>query len=390
MTSSLEVTVFSKHGGSLTKRISLNPDGTVISDGSACVMSRGRAWRLKLSCAQQLADLIASLTSSEAITLGALREDLPDKVQVVSNHRLRGGSGVIARTEDFICFRPGAPAFTLADHDTKGMPAELRARIDELGGFWPALISVLPALKNVARVTRRSTSAVLSRSDTGERIPGSDGIHAYVLLKDGSDGERFLKVLHERCWLAGFGWMMVGTAGQLLERSIVDRVVGSPERLVFEGAPVLDPPLAQDQESRRPVAVDGEALDTVAACSPLSIVDEAQLRELRAKAALRLAPERERVRKAFIDRQAKRLAKKRSINISDARKIVERQIEGVLLPDVELLFDDAEFSGSTVADVLVDPERFVGATLADPIEGLPYGRTKAMVMRRADGSLFIK
>jgi hypothetical protein len=28
--------------------------------------------------------------------------------------------------------------------------------------------------------------------------------------------------------------------------------------------------------------------------------------------------------------------------------------------------------------------------LADPIEGLPYGRTKAMVMRRADGSLFIK
>src|SRR5215472_14362248 len=167
MTSSLEVTVFSKHGGSLTKRISLNPDGTVISDGSACVMSRGRAWRLKLSCAQQLADLIASLTSSEAITLGALREDLPDKVQVVSKHRLRGGSGVIARTEDFICFRPGAPAF----------------------------ISVLPALKNVARVTRRSTSAVLSRSDTGERIPGSDGIHAYVLLKDGSDGERFLKVL---------------------------------------------------------------------------------------------------------------------------------------------------------------------------------------------------
>jgi hypothetical protein len=28
-------------------------------------------------------------------------------------------------------------------------------------------------------------------------------------------------------------------------RSIVDRVVGTPERLVFEGAPILDPPLAQ-------------------------------------------------------------------------------------------------------------------------------------------------
>ena len=49
----------------------------------------------------------------------------------------------------------------------------------------------------------------------------------------------------------GFGWYMVGAGGQLLERSIVDRMVGAPERLVFEGAPVLDPPLAQDQESRR-------------------------------------------------------------------------------------------------------------------------------------------
>jgi hypothetical protein len=387
---SFQLTVIAKSNGPLTKQISLSADGSLKSDGSACVMSRGWAWRIELNSPQQLVDLISGLGSSEAITLGTLRDDLPNKARVVARHRLNGAAGVIARTRDFIGFRPGAPAFSLADFDTKGMPPATRARVDELGGFWAALTSVLPGLKSAAHVIRYSTSSGLYRTDTGVVLLGSDGMHVYILLLDGSDGERFLKVLHDRCWLAGFGWMMVGTAGQLLERSIVDRVVGSPERLVFEGPPVLDPPLAQDQESRRPVAVEGETLDTVAACPPLSIVDEAQLRELRAKAALRLAPERERARKAFIDRQAKRLAKKRSIKISDARKIVERQIEGVLLPDVELLFDDAEFSGSTVADVLVDPERFVGATLADPIEGLPYGRTKAMVMRRADGSLFIK
>jgi hypothetical protein len=386
---SFQLTVIAKSNGPLTKRISLNPDGTVKSDGSACVMSRGSARRVELSSVKELANLIGSLGSREAITLGTLRDDLPNKVQVVARHRLNGAAGVIARTRDFIGFCPGAPAFSLADFDTKGMPPATRARVDELGGFWAALTSVLPALKSAAHVIRYSTSSGLYRTDTGAELLGSDGMHVFILLLDGSDGERFLKVLHDRCWLAGFGWMMVGTAGQTLERSIVDRVVGSPERLVFEGAPVLDPPLAQDQESRRPVAVEGETLDTVAACPPLSIVDEAQLKELRAKAALRLAPERAKARKAFIDQQAKRLAKKRSINISEARKIVERQIEGVLLPDVELLFDDAAFSGSTVADVLMDPERFVGATLADPIEGLPYG-TKAMVMRRADGSLFIK
>ena len=54
---------------------------------------------------------------------------------------------------------------------------------------------------------------------------------------------------------------MVGAGGQLLERSIVDRMVGAPERLVFEGKPVLVPPLDQDQDARRPVVVDGEMLD---------------------------------------------------------------------------------------------------------------------------------
>ena len=149
------------------------------------------------------------------------------------------------------------------------MPPDVAAELKRLGGFWEALLSVLPALSSVARVTRLSTSAGLFRSDTGERLPGSEGRHVYLLVQDGTDVERFLRALHDRCWLAGLGWMMVGAAGQLLERSVIDRMVGGPERLVFEGGPVLEPPLEQDRESRRPVAVDGDALDTVAACPPL-------------------------------------------------------------------------------------------------------------------------
>jgi hypothetical protein len=60
-----------------------------------------------------------------------------------------------------------------------------------------------------------------------------------------------------------------------------------------------------------------------------------------------------------------------------------------LLPDVALAFDDDEFTGCTVADVLDDPERFEGATLADPLEGVDYGRCIARVMLRDDGSPWI-
>ncbi len=43
----------------------------------------------------------------------------------------------------------------------------------------------------------------------------------------------------------------------------------------------------------------------------------------------------------------------------------------------------------TVADVLADPVRFEGATLADPLEGIEYGACKAKIMRRADGTPWI-
>ena len=65
-----------------------------------------------------------------------------------------------------------------------------------------------------------------------------------------------------------------------------------------------------------------------------------------------------------------------------ARRTVERQCDGVLHPDVVLPFDDADPAGCTAGDVLAEPEKFVGATLADPLEGPGYGRCKARIMRR--------
>jgi hypothetical protein len=382
-----EITLFEKSDGPLTKRISLAADGSIKSDSSACLMARGTARRVEVANIQQFAALI-ELPPNQAIALGALRAGLQDEVKVVTKAKLLNGVAqpdIIARTGDNIVYREGLPAFALLDFDTKGMPPDVAAELKRLGGFWKALRSVLPALHDVAHVTRCSTSAGLFRSDTGERLPGSDGLHVYLLVQDGTDVERFLRALHDRCWLAGLGWMMVGAAGQLLERSVIDRMVDGPERLVFEGGPILVPPLQQDRESRRPVAVDGDVLDTVAACPPLSIVETAKLDELRARARQRLKPEQARAR----DRRAERIVERTGVSMPAARRIVARQCDGILLPDVELVFDDDEFAGCTVADVLADPARFEGATLADPLEGVEYGRCKAKVFIRRDGTPWI-
>jgi hypothetical protein len=327
-----EITLFAKSSGPLTKRISLEADGSIRSDGSACVMARGSARRIHLTAASDLGALIERLKPNEAIALGALRAGLSDPVQVVTKHKLNGAANVIARTGADIIYRKGQPALALLDFDTKGMPRDVTIALAQHGGFWSALVAVLPALRTGARVMRRSTSAGLFRSDTGTRLPGSDGVHVYVAVQDGTDVERFLKTLHARCWLAGFGWLLVGAGGQLLERSIVDRMVGAPEHLVFEGGPILDPPLAQDKDSRRPIAIEGDALDTVAACPPLTIAETAQLRELKAKWAHRLAGESTKVRTAFIAKQAKRLAETNGISVKEAMRTIARQCEGVLPP----------------------------------------------------------
>lgn len=389
MKNDAEITAFEKTGGPLTKRISLAPDGSVKIDGNACVMACGEAWRLRIADIDEFATVIEKTKPNQAFAPGTLRADLPERVPVVTKKNLNGQPNTIARTGAFVNYRKQQPGPTLVDYDAKGMPAEIAEEIKRRGGFWPTLVSIVPQLGSAAHLIRNSTSTGLFRTDTGQRLPGSNGLHVYLWVRDGADSERFLRTMHARCWNAGFGWMMVGAGGQLLERSIIDRMVGAPEHLMFEGGPILVPPVGQDRKSRLPMTVDGPPLDTIAACPPLTTVENAKLRHFKEKWRQRLAPETAKVRAEFVAEQAKHLAQRARISVQAAAEQVTRQCDGLLLVDVELLFDDEEFAGCTVGDVLNDPGRFEGATLADPLEGIDYGRCVARVMRRDDGTPWI-
>lgn len=156
-----EITLLAKAGGgALTKQISLAPDGTIKSDGSACTMACGTARRARISNVAELAELIERMRSREALALGRLREDLPETVEVVRKRMLdrvdhAARPDLIARTGSSIVFRPEAAAFALLDFHTKGMPADVSSRLDDRGGFWAALESVIPEIAGTARVVRR-------------------------------------------------------------------------------------------------------------------------------------------------------------------------------------------------------------------------------------------
>src|SRR5262249_39359223 len=183
-----EITVFTKDRGPLTKHIVLGDDGKPRSDGSACVMPLGTAERARIANSAELGRLLETLPSTQALAIGTLRDDLPAKVEIKPKQKLNGQAapGIIARTNANIVYRADTPAWAVLDYDTKGMPDEIRARLESSGGVWPALVGILPALDGAAGGTRCSTSAGLYRADTREPFPRPRGMPNYTLLKDGA------------------------------------------------------------------------------------------------------------------------------------------------------------------------------------------------------------
>jgi hypothetical protein len=338
---SLEITRFEKTGGPLTKRVYLKPDGAIANDSSDCRMSRGVMHRQHLLDWRALACLIEETPRNTAYALGVMRPDLPDSVPLVTRRDPRSAQpGFATRTAETILYREGRPGPVLLDYDTKGMPPDIRARMQECGGFRGALETVCAGF---------------------------------------ADAKRFLYTLHDRCWLAGLAWYIVGKCGSLLERTIIDRTVCAAERLVFEASPDLDPPLAQ--EKREATIHDGAPLDTKAACADLNGVEQVELRQRKAAAARALGNEVDAAKKTFVKAQVE-AAVARGMDRSKAQRVAEQWGKGVLRPGVILEFDDPDLGAVSVADILADPERFDGETLSDPVEGVSYGRNCAIIQVR--------
>jgi hypothetical protein len=384
-----EITLITKGDANplMSKRVFLDERGKIRSDGSQCLMVQGVAARATAETANDVAEHIVACGSDQALALGALKSGLPDSVAITTERKLTNRPDAISRSRHYIDYRQETPAWALIDFDTKGMPANIAAAIEAAGGGWSALLRVAPGLQSAARVSRASTSAGLFRTDTGEQFAGSGGAHHYVLVKDGGDIERFLRDLHDRCWLHGLGWHLIGAAGQLLDRSVVDRMVAYGERLCFEGAPLIEPPLAQDSAKRIPESFDGEAIDTVRIVPRLSEYERHRLDEAKAVSAERHGKAAAEIRTSHDRALAETMSAKFGMPIISALRLVSARHRGVLLPFLELDFDHQGIV--SVADVLANSDQFVGETLADPMEGAGYGRSKAKVMQADDGGLFI-
>jgi len=252
-------------GGLLSKKISIGNDGKPISDGSPCRMWSGTARRVVAADIHEVAETINGMDSSEAMILGTYRPEA-ETIRLAKDAEADAAKGIYGRTKETFHYPEGQPGLLLLDHDRKGMPPAVAARIEELGGPLAAIGYLLGGLEQFAHVYRPSTSSGIYNEATGERFPGGAGFHVYVIATDVADSDRFLRALQARAIREGLGWGVIMGRGRFGVRSIIDIAVGSPERLAFEGKAMVVPPAAQDQSERAAVAHDGAMIDTRAVC----------------------------------------------------------------------------------------------------------------------------
>ena len=204
----------------MTKRIWLDVNGELASDGGGGGMWRGTAQTLTLQGAAGLAKVIDACTSQQAFALGVLKPQFDNGVavrDVVRDDALpTAPAGTIARTKEQFEFKvPGQLTPRCRSTTTQRECPEWSNWTSRWPGvFKSAVLEVAPGLADAARVTRASTSAGLKDAPRRESLsPAPAGSTLYASVQDGADIPRAVEALHDRATLKGYGWGWISKAG---------------------------------------------------------------------------------------------------------------------------------------------------------------------------------
>jgi len=368
----ISLTVFKGQSDSrLTKSFELENDGT-IKKISQPFFSEGIAIKRQIASLNELPKLIDGLSSNECISTGAF--DL-DECKITTNKLLteeKIKTGFRSRSLEHM--KQPSTGLLLIDHDhCPHMPEHLKC--SDADKLMATLAKAIPELKKVAFVGRNSSSAGVYNLATKEERP-SFGMHVYIGFR--GDIKAFQEYCKIQLWNAGFGYIGLSRNGALLERTIIDLAVLSPERLIYEAAPVLGEGVGRHENSW--VVGGGQTFEF--SQSPTENEIRAYKELVRqAKEAPETLSRSDELHTAYRSEKIDQHAASKNISLEQAAKayptldIAARNKETMhLTPDFML-----EVNGSmiTVEELVAQGEALNEISMPDPIEGAEYGTTTA-------------
>ncbi len=359
-------THFENSSGILSKSYGV-VDGCIVKTPAAA-LTTGIASSMTCSF-PEFFEMLSEAGASIAFAYGVHASHYPDQVAITVNGKEDPSNNVLARTKSFYNYPEGAGILIL-DYDPSEYGQDMTpSRLLEVLG------SIDDAFVSAAKIVKPSLSSGIGI--IGSEAAVNKGFHIYIPVVDASDIPRYGKVLFDRLWLAGLGYIALSRNGAMLIRTAIDGVVFSPERLDFVGKPLIDSPLLE----YKPIDSEyffGGALDT-STLLDLTVAENILLESKISKRKIAIQPESAQIQTFWADERIKDLESK-GIDNTKAREWVSNLIKGGskhLYPSFVLEFTDPRLGRVSVSDVLVDPDLFNGKSLADPIEGSSYGKSTA-------------
>lgn len=347
-------TVLENASGSLTKRFQLDESGKLAKQTAGKLFS-GKA-RRAVSSPTEFAAFLGTLQANQALAYGVTERA---EAQIVTQDELPKTPGAIARSRQFFRYAQ-APAVWFLDYDfdraTGGAPltpSEVREQ----------LIAACPALADAPMVASPSASSYIYEGD--KQLLGPGGVHLYVFVQNGADIPRAGKALYEHTWRIGAGRFIVGKAGQLLDRSLLDGSVWQPEREDFAAGAVCVPPLQQRRPAPQVWNAEASLFDSRLIADPTT--EEAQaIREKRTAARDLVEPQRKAARDAYVVERVADL-----VDLGVPQDAAQRTAESaadqkILLADFRLQHPDGK--EVSVGEVLANPSKYHAARFRDPLE----------------------
>jgi hypothetical protein len=351
------ITIVTSSNGSVNKTFSFK-DGIINSHANATIF-QGFAETVRVNSIENLAGIIANLSSNQAISLGRLPNP-NQKYQLTTRSKMQGGA--ISRTQEY--FKHSAKqGYLLIDIDIKSVPQEIHEKISGQR-IVDILYDVVPEIRQTSRLVRPSSSAGIIKPDGSES--GATGMHIYVKVADQRQSQRILQLIHDRCWEAGYGFFTLARNGNLLERSLVDTSVHGPERLVFEAKPNVLPPLIK-RHIPDEVFCDG-VLDSIR--EP----NHEKVHYLKDEARNQIKPEAQKAKRQHYEDKTVEVMTVTGFSRNKASQIVRKRHEGRVLTEHDIL-EISRDKFVKVSDFLDNASGSVG--LPCPIEGSDYGLSTA-------------
>jgi len=382
----------SNNTGSINKTI--NADGSK-SPNAEVYSAKGRTVKMPLSDFKTYLELI-STQPEKAVILGVTGLD---EFEIVKSGKETGNQ--IARTKEYFSYcNSNQIGLILLDIDSGTSHGPWNqtevdlfiSRLYELLEF--CLIGENKSF-DICRFERESSTAAVYKDGK----PVGNGYHIYLPVKNPS--EKLVELIFQWSFLSGYQAHHVGESGAVYERSIIDKAVRTPNRLVFES----DCTVASDEfeiKFRECKFVPGGVIDAERAEIELSkaverFVEDSLVTGSEVKsfnnikekylAPIKRQPEVIEKVKAYKSRETDKLASKHKISKAAARAIVERRSAGVITSSDYITLNDG--TDVPVYAILIEPGKWDGRSdLRTPFEP-EYGKSKAKVFVNDNGSVII-